>query len=119
MCIPGATVIMGLIGQLPGIAKGVLDYEAKKVNAQVQNHTTDADAAKTIAVEELRGRVEERKALATLASHHDKLVGFIGSAFALHVWAYVLDAVFHLGSPASSVLRTNPQTRRAASQGGV
>lgn len=95
MCVP--TWAAGLLTGIPGIAEKVLDYAAKRADTQVAIHTADTNAATTLGVEQLRSEVAARNIIGTIASQHEKLVSWIGAAFALHVWAFVLDSVFHLG----------------------
>lgn len=95
MCLP---VWAGsLLTGIPGVVNGVLKYAEKKADANVAINGQNTTAATTLGVEQLRSEVAARGYLATLASHHDKLVSWIGGFFVLHVGAMTLDTVFHLG----------------------
>ncbi len=95
MCVPAWAG--ALLTGIPGVVNGVLKYAEKKADANVAINGQNTQAATALGVEQLRSEVAARGVLANLASQHEKLVSWIGAAFVLHVWAMVLDTVFHLG----------------------
>lgn len=79
-----------------GALSSVMDWLKTQSNNTALEHKADAEAASSILVAQVQAEIETRKAQAMIASRHDGLVTFIGSAFAFHVWMIVLDSAFHL-----------------------
>lgn len=91
-----------IFGWLLKIASsGVIDkitgyLTARSADATTQ-HSDDAKAATQIVVAQMQAEVDTRKVQAEQAGKHGWLVTFLALPFGLHVWAIVLDSIFHLG----------------------
>lgn len=79
-----------------GALSSVMDWLKTQANNAALEHKADTEAAAAILTAHVQAEIEARKAQVAVSSRHDKLVTFIGSAFAFHVWMIVLDSAFHL-----------------------
>jgi hypothetical protein len=88
------TKVLGFLSG--GVIEQVAGVLNKRADTQALTHGQDTVAATQIVASQMQAEIEARKEQRAFSSEHGWIVTFFAIPIIAHVWAIVLDSIFHL-----------------------